>query len=110
MKFRGIEIYSLLQAKLLDEFTAALKGWDWDTWCAAGASDKEEVAATAIAELGLQIGIEEAYDLFWEWANTLTSDDFISDPNNFEDEEEDYDEEVQNWNDQFEDPRYVDEE
>jgi hypothetical protein len=112
LRIRGIEIYSLLQAKLFDEFAAALKGRDWDTWCASDDSEKEEVAAEAIAELGLQIGIEDAYNLFWKWESTLTAEDFEVEPTeeNPDDEDPDESEEVKNWNDQLEDPRYIYEE
>ena len=76
MNVNGIPIHSLTQAKLMDQFKAGLEAWDWETWSASGSSEREEIVVNAIAELGLQIGIEEAYDLFYEWADTLTPEDF----------------------------------
>ena len=65
-----------MEINLINLFKEYLKGWSWEEWQAAGSSDKEEVAVNAIADLGPEIDIDEAYDLFYDWAAGLTEADF----------------------------------
>ena len=65
-----------MESKLINLFYEYLKGWSWDEWQAAGSSDKEEVAVNAIADFGPEVDIDEAYDLFYDWAAGLTEADF----------------------------------
>lgn len=67
---------SEIELKLINEFNNSLSGWDWETWCATGARDKEEIVAEAVVELGVQVDITDAYELFWDWADGLTEEDF----------------------------------
>lgn len=64
--------------QLIKLFQAYLTGWSWEEWQAAGSSDREEVVVNAIADLGpsINIDVEEAYDLFYDWAAGLTEADF----------------------------------
>ena len=65
-----------MESKLINLFYEYLKGWSWDEWQAAGSSDREEVAVNAIADFGPEVDIDEAYDLFYDWAAGLTEADF----------------------------------
>lgn len=65
-----------MRAELLDYFWDELTGWDYESWQSAGAKDKEDIVVGALADLGPTIDVEEAYELFWEWADSLTEDDF----------------------------------
>lgn len=66
--------------QLIKLFQEYLAGWSWEDWQAAGASDKEEIVVNAIADLGpsMNIDVEEAYDIFYDWAAGLTELDFAS--------------------------------
>lgn len=68
-----------MQEQLIELFYEYLPAWTWEEWQAAGASDKEEIAINAIADLGPEVDIEEAYDLFYDWVAGLTEADFRSD-------------------------------
>lgn len=61
---------------LLDYFWDELTGWDYESWQSASSKDKEEIVVGALADLGPSIDVEEAYDLFWEWADGLDKDSF----------------------------------
>ena len=63
---------------LIDYFWEELESWDYDSWQSAGAGDKEEIVTGALAEFGLDVDIDvdEAYTLFWEWADGLDQDSF----------------------------------
>ena len=65
-----------MEARLINLFQSYLDGWSWEEWQAAGSSDREEVAVNAIADLGPEIDIDEAYDIFYDWAAGLTEADF----------------------------------
>lgn len=69
----------VVRDQLISYFRDELNGWDWESWQSAGASDKEEIVVGAIAELGINVDIDEAYNLFWEWADGLDRDAFESD-------------------------------
>jgi hypothetical protein len=64
--------------QLIKLFQEYLAGWSWEEWQAAGSSDKEEIVVNAIADLGpsMNIDVEEAYDIFYDWAAGLTESDF----------------------------------
>lgn len=64
--------------QLIKLFQEYLTSWSWEEWQAAGSSDREEVVVNAIADLGpsINIDVEEAYDLFYDWAAGLTEADF----------------------------------
>ena len=64
--------------KLIKLFWDYVSDWSWEEWEAAGAAEKEEIVTNALAELGpySDFDIDEAYDLFWEWAEGLTKDGF----------------------------------
>ena len=64
--------------QLIKLFQEYLTGWSWEEWQAAGSSDREEVVVNAIADLGsnMDMDVEEAYDLFYDWAAGLTEADF----------------------------------
>lgn len=64
--------------QLIKLFQEYLAGWSWEDWQAAGSSDKEEIVVNAIADLGpsMHIDVEEAYDIFYDWAAGLTESDF----------------------------------
>jgi hypothetical protein len=66
------------KSRLIDLFWAGLTNWDWESWQSAGAEDKETIVTDAIIELGIDIDINEAYDLFWEWAEGLEENSFRS--------------------------------
>ena len=63
---------------LIKLFQEYLAGWTWEEWQAAGSSDREEIVVNALADLGpdLSIEVDEAYDLFYDWAAGLTPEDF----------------------------------
>ena len=61
---------------LINLFYEYLSGWTWDAWQAAGTSDKEEVVVNALADYGPDIYVDDAYDLFYDWAAGLTPEDF----------------------------------
>jgi hypothetical protein len=66
------------RSRLIDLFWDGLTNWDWESWQSAGAEDKETIVTDAIIELGIDIDINEAYDLFWEWADGLDENAFGS--------------------------------
>ena len=71
--------------QLINLFQEYLAGWSWEEWQAAGSSDREEVVINAIADLGpsMNIDVEEAYDLFYDWSAGLTEADFgLTESNN----------------------------
>ena len=76
MKDRGVEIYSLYQAKFLDRVKELLEDWTWEQWCAADKETKDEVAAQAIADLLRQANQDEAWNLWDEWSKNLGPEDF----------------------------------
>lgn len=61
---------------LTDLFYEYLAGWTWEEWQAAGVSDREEVVVNALADYGPDIYVDDAYDLFYDWAAGLTPEDF----------------------------------
>lgn len=67
-----------MEIELINLFREYLKGWSWDEWQAAGSSDKEDIVANAIADLGPEVDVDEAYDTFYDWAAGLTEADFES--------------------------------
>ncbi len=71
--------------QLIKLFQEYLLDWSWDEWQAAGSSDREEVVINALADLGpnMNIDVEEAYDLFYDWSAGLTEADFgLTESNN----------------------------
>ena len=62
--------------QLIKLFQEYLTGWSWEEWQAAGSSDREEIVVNAIADLGPEVDVEEAYDIFYDWAAGLTEADF----------------------------------
>lgn len=49
--------------------------WDYDSFESAGAMDKEEIAVAAIRTFP-NIDEQKIYDLFWDWAHGIESDDY----------------------------------
>jgi hypothetical protein len=70
--------------KLVDGFWNGIEGYSWDDWCSMSSKDKEEIVPDVILELGMEVDIDEVYDLFWEWAEGLDKESF----GEYEDEEE----------------------
>jgi hypothetical protein len=70
-----------MEERLIEIFKEYLPAWSWEEWQAAGASDKEDIVINALADLGpdMPIDVDEAYDLFWDWAAGITEADFGSD-------------------------------
>ena len=68
----------VVRDKLIDLFYEDISYTPWDVWCDTSSTDKERVVVDALAKLGLSevIDIDEAYDLFWEWADNLDEDAF----------------------------------
>ena len=64
-----------VQSMLIDKFNDELANWDYDSWMSASASDKESIVVDVISS-DPTVDIEEAYDLFWEWADGLEAEDF----------------------------------
>ena len=69
-----------MDERLIEIFKEYLPAWSWEEWQAAGASDKEDIVINALADLGpdMPIDVDEAYDLFWDWAAGITEADFSS--------------------------------
>ncbi len=65
-----------MQEQLIKLFQEYIKAWSWEEWQAAGSSDREDVVINALADLGPEVDIDEAYDLFYDWAAGLTEEDF----------------------------------
>ena len=67
-----------MEERLIEIFKEYLPAWSWEEWQAAGASDKEDIVINALADLGpdMPIEVDEAYDIFWDWAAGLTEADF----------------------------------
>jgi hypothetical protein len=67
-----------MEERLIEIFKEYLPAWSWEEWQAAGASDKEDIVINALADLGpdMTIEVDEAYDLFWDWAAGITEADF----------------------------------
>lgn len=64
------------KSKLIDLFWEGIADTPWDVWCDTSSGDKERIVPDAIVELGVDVDIDEAYDLFWEWADGLDEDSF----------------------------------
>jgi hypothetical protein len=71
------------QETLIPLFQEYLSGWSWEEWQAAGSSDREEVVVNALADLGPEMDVEEAYDLFYDWSAGLTPEDFEDTPEDY---------------------------
>lgn len=69
-------MYDAVAEQLVELFQEYLTGWSWEDWQSTGSADKEEIVANAIADLGPAIEVEEAYDIFYDWAAGLTPADF----------------------------------
>lgn len=69
-----------MEERLIEIFKEYLPAWSWEEWQAAGSSNKEDIVINALADLGpdMPIEVDEAYDLFWDWAAGLTEADFGS--------------------------------
>ena len=65
-----------MQEQLIELFYEYLPAWSWEEWQAAGSSDREEIVINAIADIGPEVDIDEAYDIFYDWAAGLTEADF----------------------------------
>ena len=65
-----------IEETLVTVFMSYLQDWSWEEWQAAGSSDREEIVVNALADLGPDIDVEEAYDIFYDWAAGLTEEDF----------------------------------
>lgn len=76
MRDHGIEIYSLYQAKFLDQVKECLKKWTWQRWCKASKAARDKVAAKAIADLLRQADQDEAWELWDKWSANLSPEDF----------------------------------
>ena len=70
------ESHQSIEETLAELFTSYLQGWSWEEWQATGASDREEIVVNALADFGPELDIEEAYDIFYDWAAGLTEEDF----------------------------------
>lgn len=64
------------KSKLINLFWDDIADTSWDVWCDTSSRDKERIVPAAIVELGINVDIDEAYDLFWEWADGLEEDSF----------------------------------
>ena len=64
------------RSRLIDLFWEGIADTPWDVWCDTSSRDKERIVPDAIVELGVNVDIDEAYDLFWEWADGLEEDSF----------------------------------
>lgn len=64
-----------IEETLVAVFLDYLQDWTWEEWQATGASDREEIVVNALADLGPDIDVEEAYDIFYDWATGLTEED-----------------------------------
>ena len=64
--------------QLIKLFREYASDWSWEEWEAAGAADREEVVTNAIAEFGpyVEFDIEDAYELFYDWAEGLNKENF----------------------------------
>ena len=69
-----------MEERLIEIFKEYLPAWSWEEWQAAGSSDKEDIVINALADLGPDVDIEvdEAYDIFYDWIAGLTEADFGS--------------------------------
>ena len=69
-----------MEERLIEIFKEYLPAWSWEEWQAAGSSDKEDIVINALADLGpdMDIEVDEAYDLFYDWCAGLTEADFRS--------------------------------
>lgn len=76
MKDHSVEIHSLYQAKFLDRVKELLENCTWEQWCAADKETKDEVAAKAIADLLRQADQDDAWNLWDEWSENLSPEDF----------------------------------
>ena len=67
-----------MEERLIEIFKEYLPAWNWEEWQAAGSSDKEDIVINALADLGpdMPIEVDEAYDIFYDWAAGLTEADF----------------------------------
>ena len=72
-----------MEERLIEIFKEYLPAWSWEEWQAAGSSDKEDIVINALADLGpdMSIEVDEAYDIFYDWAAGLTEADFGSNLN-----------------------------
>ena len=69
---------NIVRDGLIDYFYKSISEMSWDVWCDTSTTDKERIAVDAMVELGLSEDIEEVFDLFWEWADGLEEDAFVS--------------------------------
>lgn len=76
----------IIRDKLISLFWEGIADYSWEDWCSLSAGDKEDLVADAIVDLNEIVDADEAYDLFWEWADGLEEDSFI-DFDSFEDKE-----------------------
>ena len=76
MRDHGVEIYSLYQAKFIDEVKDLLSEWTWADWQTTSKPGRDMVAAQAIARLRRQANQEEAWELWYRWSVNLTPADF----------------------------------
>jgi hypothetical protein len=76
-----------VKGKLIDLFWESIEDWTWGDWCSTSSKDKEEIVVDAIADLGLEVDIDEAYDLFYEWASGLDESSFDDYYDEYGDEE-----------------------
>lgn len=65
-----------MKDKIIKKFWEFLEDWDWDTWTSTSSRDKEEMVPDVIMELGLDVDIDEVYDLFYEWSEGLDEEAF----------------------------------
>ena len=65
-----------MEAQLIELFKEYLEDWSWEEWQAAGSSDREEVVVNAVADIGPEMDVEDAYDIFYDWSAGLTAEDF----------------------------------
>lgn len=67
-----------IRDKLIELFYEDIANTPWDVWCDTSSGDKERIVVNALADLGLSevVDIDEAYALFWEWADGLEEDSF----------------------------------
>ena len=76
--------------KLIDLFWDGILYTPWDVWCDTSSGDKERIVVDAILELDEVVDTDEAYELFWEWADSLEEEDFFSNEEYEDEDTEDY--------------------
>lgn len=77
-----------LEEKIIDLFIDSLNGWSWDSWSSTGIRDLEEIVVDVCLELNIpKEERSKVYELFYDWAEGLSEDDFPEDFDDYDDED-----------------------